>query len=198
MVPTKTIMAIPVAIFVVVSVLTHWTALRPRGEISTASATMCNQANGNETVVLPMGTSMNMLVSGCMRNAASRAIFNAITGTHLRLMRSPNASAPIVAGRKSRNMKTTGFPSAMAKNVPSIMLKLPMYGPSMIPYMGAMMSDNENAAPEAPIIGTVGISRSTTYRAVNIDMNAMIFVFAAFLIMLTNLSHFCSFFYVTV
>jgi len=198
MVPTKTIMAIPVAIFVVVSVLTHWTALRPRGEISTASATMCNQANGNETVVLPMGTSMNMLVSGCMRNTASRITFSAIAYIHFCLMRRPNETAPTVAGRKSRNMKTTGFPSAMAKNVPIIMLNPPMYGPSMIPYMGAMMSDSENAAPAAPIIGTVGISRSTAYRAVNIDINAMIFVFAAFLIMLTNLSHVSSFFYVTV
>ena len=46
----------------------------------------------------------------------------------------------------------------------------------------------------AVFIARKNISRSTAYRAVNIDMNAMIFVFAAFLIMLTNLSHFSSFF----
>jgi len=50
-----------------------------------------------------------------------------------------------------------------------------------------MTSESENVAPEAPIIGTVGISRSTAYRAVNIDTNAMILVFAAFLVMLTKL-----------
>ena len=47
------------------------------------------------------------------------------------------------------------------------------------------MSDSENEAPEAPIIGTVGIILSTAYRAVNIDIIAMILVFGAFFVMLT-------------
>lgn len=58
-----------------------------------------------------------------------------------------------------------------------------------------MTSDSENEAPEAPIIGTVGIILSTAYRAVNIDTIAMILVFGAFLVMSTKLGsprhHFC-------
>ena len=57
------------------------------------------------------------------------------------------------------------------------------------------MSDSENEAPEAPIIGTVGIILRTAYRAVNIDTIAMILVFETFLVMLTKLGspwhHFC-------
>jgi hypothetical protein len=56
------------------------------------------------------------------------------------------------------------------------------------------MSDSENEAPEAPIIGTVGTILSTAYRAVNIDIIAMILVFGTFLVMLTmfgHLHHFC-------
>jgi len=46
------------------------------------------------------------------------------------------------------------------------------------------MSDSENEAPEAPIIGTVGIILSTAYRAVNIDIIAISLVFGAFFVML--------------
>lgn len=52
-----------------------------------------------------------------------------------------------------------------------------------------MTSDSENEAPEAPIIGTVGIILSTAYRAVNIDTIAMILVFGAFSVMLTIFGH---------
>jgi len=51
-----------------------------------------------------------------------------------------------------------------------------------------MTSDTENQFPDEPIIGTVGIILSTAYRAVNIDTNAMILVFGAFLTMLTMFS----------
>ncbi len=39
------------------------------------------------------------------------------------------------------------------------------------------MSDSEKEAPEAPIIGTVGIILRMAYRAVNIAIIAMILVF---------------------
>jgi len=51
------------------------------------------------------------------------------------------------------------------------------------------MSDNENEAPEAPIIGTVGIILSTAYSAVNIDIIAMILVFGVFFVMLNMFGH---------
>ena len=54
MVPTKNRIATPIVISVVLFVLTHWATLRPRGEISTISATMCSHAKGNVSVVLPM------------------------------------------------------------------------------------------------------------------------------------------------
>jgi len=54
MVPMKNRMATPIVILLVSFVLIHWATLRPRGEISTASATMCNHAKGNVRVVLPM------------------------------------------------------------------------------------------------------------------------------------------------
>jgi len=68
-----------------------------------------------------------------MRNTTSRTKFSPIAYIHFRLMSSPAETAATVAGRKSRNMKITGLPIAMAKNVPIITLKPPMYGPSMIP-----------------------------------------------------------------
>jgi len=55
------------------------------------------------------------------------------------------------------------------------------------------MSDSENEAPEAPIIGTVGIILSMAYRAVNIDTIAMILVFGVSLVMLNKLVTFASF-----
>lgn len=128
----KNRIAIPVAAFVGVSVLTHSTALRPRGEISTISATMCSQANGSGIVMSLRGTLTKMLVLGCRRKAPSRTMFSAITGIHFRLMSKPTETAATVAGRKSRPMKTGGFPN-MAINEPIITLKPPMYGPSMIP-----------------------------------------------------------------
>jgi len=94
---------------------------------------MCSQANGSGIVVSLRGTLTKMLVLGWMRKATSRRMFSAITGIHFRLSMSPNETAATVAGRKSRNMKLTGLPIAIAKNVPIIMLKPPMYGPSMIP-----------------------------------------------------------------
>ncbi len=57
----------------------------------------------------------------------------AITGIHFRLIISPKETAATVAGRKSRNMKTTGLPIAIATNVPIIMLNPPVYGPNIIP-----------------------------------------------------------------
>ena len=39
------------------------------------------------------------------------------------------------------------------------------------------MSDTENVAPEAPIIGTLGITRSIAYTAVNMESTAMVFEF---------------------
>ena len=126
---------------------------------------------------------------GCIRNAASRITFSAITCIHFFFISSPSETAPTAAGRKSRNMNETGFPIAIARKVPIVMLKPPMYGPSIIPYIGAITSDSENAAPDAPIIGTVGIILSTAYRAVNIEMSATIFVFVAPFSMLTNCGH---------
>ena len=180
----KNRIAIPVAAFVAVGVLTQSTALRPRGEISAKSATMCSQANGSGIVMSLRGTLMKTLVLGCKRKTASRTRFSAITGIHFRLMSSPKETAATVAGRKSRPMNTGGFPKNAIRE-PIITLKPPMYGPKISPYSGATMSDSENEAPEAPIIGTVGIILSTAYRAVNIDIIAISLVLGAFFVMLT-------------
>jgi len=40
------------------------------------------------------------------------------------------------------------------------------------------MSETEKLAPEAPIIGTLGIMRSTAYTAVNMEIMAMVFEFS--------------------
>ena len=128
----KNRIAIPVAAFVAVSVLTHSTALRPRGEISARSATMCSQANGSGIVMSLKGTLTKTLVLGCRRKATSRTRFSAIIGIHFRLMSSPKETAATVAGRKSRPMKTGGFPKK-AMNEPIITLKPPMYGPKISP-----------------------------------------------------------------
>jgi len=128
----KNRIAIAVAAFVAVGVLTHSTALRPRGEISTRSAIMCSQANGSGIVMSLRGTLTNTLVLGCRKKATSRTMFNAITGNHFRLMSSPKETAATVAGRKSRPKKTGGFPKK-AINEPIIMLKPPMYGPKISP-----------------------------------------------------------------
>jgi hypothetical protein len=42
------------------------------------------------------------------------------------------------------------------------------------------MSETENDAPEAPIIGTLGIMRSTAYTAVNMEIIAIVFEFSLF------------------
>ncbi len=108
-----------------VSVLTHSTVLRPRGEISKISATICSQANGSGIVMSLRGTLTKTLVLGCRRKAISRTMFNAITGIHFRLMSRPKETAATVAGRKSKPMKTGGFPKK-AMNDPIITLKPPM------------------------------------------------------------------------
>ena len=64
MVAMKASMAIPVAILAVSFVMTHLAAFRPSGEIRTASATMCSQANGRAIVLLSIGMSISTLVSG--------------------------------------------------------------------------------------------------------------------------------------
>ena len=90
-----------------------------------------------------------------MRNAI-KVIKNNIEAYPLFLLtNNPIVNAFIAAGRKSNPAKYVGFPKTNVKPVPNIILALPMYGPNIIPYIGAIASDNENAAPAIPTTGIV-------------------------------------------
>jgi hypothetical protein len=69
----------------------------------------------------------------------------------------------------------TGLPKAIDKKVPIIMLTPPVNGPRTIPYTGAKQSATENV-PERPIIGPIGIRRTTEYNAAKTAINAICFV----------------------
>ncbi len=87
---------------------------------------------------------------------ASNVRLSIMAGTHFFLMRKPMATAFTNAGRKSKPIKLTGLPSAIAKNVPINTLAPPVYGPKTIPYIGARLSETENVV-DRPIIGPMGI-----------------------------------------
>ena len=132
MVPINARIAIPVAVLVGLFVVTHLIAMRPMGEIRTPRATKCNQKKGRAIVPVPVGTSMNKLVFGCIRKAASNMTFRAITCIHFFLIKNPKDTAATVAGKKSKPKKTGGFPN-MAMKEPKTTLSPPMYGPNIMP-----------------------------------------------------------------
>ena len=119
---------------------------------------------------------MKTLVKGCSRKVINRIEFKRITIFHLRLSINAMAIAFIVAGRKSRPKKGAGFPNAMAKKVPKIILEPPVKRPKMDPYSGAAISEIEKKAPDPPTIGTKGISLSTEYNAPKITIEAIMYV----------------------
>ena len=172
----------PNTILVVPEAFTHLAALRPIGERSTTKATICIQANGKEKVVLFTEKLIKIIVSGCNKKANSKTAFNPTVGAHLRFMSSPKATAFSVAGRKSRPINVTGFPKSIAKKDPKIILRPPVYGPNIIPYSGAMMSESEND-PAIPIIGTVGIILNTIYSAEKTAIYPTSLVLTALLLM---------------
>ena len=143
------------------------TALRLKGERRSIKANMCTQAKGNGPI--------KRLVRGFKKNIKSKTAFNNITGPHFRLIKNPRAIALIVAGRKSRNIKVTGFPIAIARKVPRKTLKPPTYGPRRTPYIGARISEREKA-PAIPIMGIVGINLIIVYKAEKMAIDAIIFV----------------------
>ena len=121
---------------------------------------------------MPNGILTKFSVKGLITKAKNKTLFNTITGSHFFLTRKPKATAFTKAGRKSRPRNIGGF-ALIAVKVPIITLVPPMYGPSIMPYRGARISESEKVTPATPIMGTVGIILRTAYIAENIAVNAI-------------------------
>ena len=100
-------------------------------------------------------TSVALAAEPKMRKAIKIITNNIVAYALFLLINNPIINAFIAAGRKSNPAKYVGFPKTNVNTVPNIILALPTYGPNIIPYIGAIASDNEKAAPDIPTTGIV-------------------------------------------